>query len=146
MLDPYYSKGIFLGGVILISVWITGISAEDCKLTPVYHNLQSPGCNSITIPSFACVGKCTSYVQVSGSKMWEMERSCMCCQESGERVATVTLNCPGAPAGSKVRKVMTKAPMECMCRPCSAVEEGSVLPQEIGGFSSDMQLRSMYTH
>lgn len=45
-------------------------------------------------------------LQVSGSKMWEMERSCMCCQESGEREATVTLSCPKAAAGSpKAQKV-----------------------------------------
>lgn len=35
-------------------------------------------------------------LQVSGSKIWQMERSCNCCQESGEREATVVLFCPKA--------------------------------------------------
>ena len=44
--------------------------------------------------------------QVSGSKIWQTERSCMCCQESGEREATVTLACPKARMGEpRVRKV-----------------------------------------
>jgi len=35
-----------------------------------------------------------------------MERSCMCCQESGEREANVSLFCPKARAGErKFRKV-----------------------------------------
>lgn len=137
--------------LILVSLWFLGlnqhllqVNGEDCRITPVLHVLQSPGCNPLTIPSFACVGKCTSYVQVSkkmwsdpcsnsvrsifyficsicsncwfwllivtfqvsGSKMWQTERSCMCCQESGEREATVTLSCPKAPPGSpKSQKV-----------------------------------------
>lgn len=46
------------------------------------------------------------YVQVSGSKIWQMERSCMCCQESGEREAGVSLFCPKAKLGEKkFRKV-----------------------------------------
>ena len=44
--------------------------------------------------------------QVSGSKIWQTERSCMCCQESGEREATVALFCPRAAYDEpKVRKV-----------------------------------------
>ena len=44
--------------------------------------------------------------QVSGSKIWQMERSCMCCQESGEREASVSLFCPKAKPGErKFRKV-----------------------------------------
>jgi hypothetical protein len=46
--------------------------------------------------------------QVSGSKLWQTERSCQCCQESGEREATVSLLCPKAPAGEpKLRRVNT---------------------------------------
>lgn len=46
------------------------------------------------------------HAQVSGSKMWQMERSCMCCQESGEREASVSLFCPRAkPGEKKFRKV-----------------------------------------
>lgn len=47
-----------------------------------------------------------SLPQVSGSKIWQMERSCMCCQESGEREAAVSLFCPKAKPGErKFRKV-----------------------------------------
>ena len=43
---------------------------------------------------------------MSGSKLWLQERSCMCCQESGEREAVVQLFCPKAKAGDpKVRRV-----------------------------------------
>ena len=37
---------------------------DECHLTPVIHVLQYPGCIPKPIPSFACAGKCTSYVQV----------------------------------------------------------------------------------
>ena len=44
--------------------------------------------------------------KVSGSKLWLQERSCMCCQESGEREAVVQLFCPKAKSGEpKVRRV-----------------------------------------
>ena len=39
--------------------------ADKCHLTPVFHVLKYPGCIPKPIPSFACTGKCTSYVQVS---------------------------------------------------------------------------------
>ena len=46
---------------------------------------------------------------MSGSKIWQTERSCMCCQESGEREATVSLFCPKATGDQpKVRKVILK--------------------------------------
>uniref|UniRef100_A0A182JC19 DAN domain-containing protein n=1 Tax=Anopheles atroparvus TaxID=41427 RepID=A0A182JC19_ANOAO len=76
-------------------------SADDCQVTPVIHVLQYPGCVPKPIPSFACIGRCASYIQVSGSKIWQMERSCMCCQESGEREASVSLFCPKAKNGEK---------------------------------------------
>lgn len=45
-------------------------------------------------------------IKVSGSKIWQMERSCNCCQESGEREASVSLFCPKAKVGErKFRKV-----------------------------------------
>ena len=45
--------------------------------------------------------------KVSGSKIWQMERSCNCCQESGEREASVSLFCPKAKHGErKFRKVI----------------------------------------
>ncbi len=37
---------------------------DECHLTPVIHVLQHPGCIPQPIPSFACTGRCTSYVQV----------------------------------------------------------------------------------
>jgi hypothetical protein len=47
------------------------------------------------------------FYKVSGSKIWQMERSCMCCQESGEREASVSLFCPKAKQGEKkFRKVL----------------------------------------
>merc|ERR1712223_91973 len=86
--------------------------ADECHLTPVIHKLQYPGCQDVTIPSYACVGRCTSYVKVSGSKIWQTERSCMCCQESGERVAIVSLDCPQA--GSKREMVTRRLLIACV--------------------------------
>ncbi|CAG2062452.1 unnamed protein product [Timema podura] len=152
---------------------------EECQVTPVIHVLQYPGCVPKPIPSFACTGRCSSYVQVSGSKIWQMERSCMCCQESGEREASVSLFCPKAKAGErkfrkmerscmccqesgereasvslfcpkakagerKFRKVTTKAPIDCMCRPCTMVEESAIIPQEIAGYENEGPLRGHF--
>ncbi|RWS22674.1 lysine-specific histone demethylase 1A-like protein, partial [Leptotrombidium deliense] len=80
-------------------------SKESCHLKPVIHVLKHPGCVPKPIPSFACQGSCSSYVQViyvytfayfytcrlnilpvffimnenesqiSGSKFWSVERS-----------------------------------------------------------------------
>ena len=120
--------------VVALAGLASMVKGDECNLTPVFHVLQYPGCIPKPIPSFACMGKCTSYVQVckidpafetfsskqinsnclsfacqvSGSKLWETERSCMCCQESGEREATVSLFCPNAPPDQpKIRKVYT---------------------------------------
>ncbi|XP_011686010.1 PREDICTED: uncharacterized protein LOC105448870 [Wasmannia auropunctata] len=114
------------------------VGVDECQPTKVIHFLQYPGCVPKPIPSYACRGRCSSYLQVSGSKMWQMERSCMCCQESGEREASVTLFCPRAkPGEKKFKKVITKAPLECMCRPCTSVEEYAIIPQEIAGFADE---------
>ncbi|XP_044597826.1 otogelin-like protein, partial [Cotesia glomerata] len=119
------------------------VGVDECQVTPVIHLLRYPGCLPKPIPSFACTGRCSSYLQVSGSKIWQMERSCMCCQESGEREATVALYCPEAKPGERTfRKITTKAPLECMCRPCTGVEEHSIIPQEIAGFDEDNILTS----
>lgn len=37
---------------------------SECHLRPVVHILQHPGCIPKPIPSFACFGTCSSYVQV----------------------------------------------------------------------------------
>ena len=34
-------------------------------------------------------------------------------------------------------KVITKAPLDCMCRPCTSVEEYTVIPQEIAGLADN---------
>ncbi|XP_065164158.1 bursicon-like [Atheta coriaria] len=130
-LDPRMTKGT--------------TSTDECQVTPVIHVLQYPGCVPKPIPSFACIGRCASYLQVSGSKIWQMERSCMCCQESGEREASVSLFCPKAkPGEKKFRKVSTKAPLECMCRPCTGVEESAVIPQEIAGYADEGPLSNHF--
>ncbi|KAH9516111.1 hypothetical protein DERF_006873 [Dermatophagoides farinae] len=101
----------------------------ECHLRPVIHILQRAGCIPKPIPSFACYGTCNSYVQVSDSKFWRLERSCNCCQEIGEREASVMLHCPGQTP--QYRRVTTRAPVECLCRPCSAVDEQQVKPLEM---------------
>ncbi|XP_065564363.1 bursicon-like [Artemia franciscana] len=131
----HLDKVLYLVIGILATKYTT---ADECNLTPVLHVLQYPGCVPRPIPSFACVGRCSSYVQVSGSKLWQTERSCMCCQESGHREAVVSLFCPKAgPGEPKVRKVVTRAPTDCMCRPCTSIEEGAVIPQELARFMGD---------
>lgn len=37
-------------------------------------------------------------------------------------------------------QVTTKAPLECMCRPCTGVEESAIIPQEIAGYSDETPL------
>ncbi|CAB3369690.1 Hypothetical predicted protein [Cloeon dipterum] len=129
---------------VAVGLWAVA-GADECSVTPVIHVLQYPGCVPKPIPSFACTGRCTSYLQVSGSKIWQMERSCMCCQESGEREASVTLFCPKAKPGErKFRKVITKAPLECMCRPCTGVEESAVIPQEIAAYGDEGPLTAHF--
>ncbi|XP_071553006.1 bursicon [Panulirus ornatus] len=124
---------VMVGVVVGVAVGV--VRADECSLTPVIHILSYPGCTSKPIPSFACQGRCTSYVQVSGSKLWQTERSCMCCQESGEKEASITLSCPKARKGEpKIKKILTRAPNDCMCRPCTDVEESTVLAQEIANF------------
>ncbi|KAL7642272.1 UNVERIFIED_CONTAM: hypothetical protein RMT77_006833 [Armadillidium vulgare] len=135
------SSGLSIGILVAVLTALSSTSGDECSLTPVIHILSYPGCLSKPIPSFACQGRCSSYVQVSGSKVWQTERSCMCCQESGEREASVTLICPKARIGEpRVRKVTTRAPIDCMCRPCTDVEEASVLAQEIANFIDDSSL------
>ena len=48
----------------LLAVAAGPAAADECHLTPVIHVLQFPGCTPKPIPSFACAGRCTSYVQV----------------------------------------------------------------------------------
>lgn len=39
-------------------------TSDECQVTPVIHILQQPGCIPKPIPSYACIGRCASYVQV----------------------------------------------------------------------------------
>lgn len=40
-------------------------------------------------------------------------------------------------------QVLTRAPIDCMCRPCTDVEEGTVLAQEIANFIQDSPMGSV---
>ena len=65
-------RGGIVGQIIVFFVcsFIVSISnADECHLTPVFHVLKYPGCIPKPIPSFACTGKCTSYVQVSHKRI-----------------------------------------------------------------------------
>ncbi|XP_014666437.1 PREDICTED: bursicon-like [Priapulus caudatus] len=88
-----------------------------CRLRRVIHVLRHAGCLPKSIPSFACQGRCSSHVQLRLDADLRLERSCMCCQEVGEREAHVRLKCAGDTVG--YRRVKTYAPLECMCRPCA---------------------------
>lgn len=95
---------------------ITG-SVSECRLKRVVHVLRFPGCIRHSVPSFACVGTCPSYVRLVELEpnIVHIERSCKCCQEVGERVASVVLKCPGR---ARYLQVKIAAPRRCMCRPC----------------------------
>lgn len=41
------------------------IGKTNCHIRPIIHLLKYPGCVPKSIPSFACQGRCSSYVQVS---------------------------------------------------------------------------------
>ena len=54
--------------VVALAGLASMVTGDECNLTPVFHVLQYPGCIPKPIPSFACMGKCTSYVQVCKRK------------------------------------------------------------------------------
>lgn len=62
----YHRKtSVLVTSSVIILIVLAGVTeADECSLTPVIHVLQYPGCVPKPIPSFACMGKCTSYVQV----------------------------------------------------------------------------------
>lgn len=43
------------------------LAEDQCKIVPIVHLIQYPGCRPQTIASFACRGYCSSYVQVGYS-------------------------------------------------------------------------------
>lgn len=67
MVLPWKSCSL-LASTLLLVVIASGIGPEEsCQLRPVIHVLKQPGCQPKPIPSFACQGSCSSYVQVSCS-------------------------------------------------------------------------------
>lgn len=86
--------GIFLCLFFLYNLCLSTVYCQDCELKKVLHEFQLPGCLRKIIPTFGCQGLCSSYVQVSSSKFWELERSCNCCQDMGQKERTVTIECP----------------------------------------------------
>ena len=81
--DSSYSKGITIHqqvfeklsnetSPIYLSKRSIGLSSEsnaaneksNCHIRPIIHLLKYPGCVPKSIPSFACQGRCSSYVQV----------------------------------------------------------------------------------
>ena len=56
---------VLVTALAVVASRLVHTTADECKLTPVVHVLQYPGCVAKPIPSYACVGHCTSYVQVS---------------------------------------------------------------------------------
>lgn len=43
------------------------VGVDECQVTPVIHLLRYPGCLPKPIPSFACTGRCSSYLQVNNN-------------------------------------------------------------------------------
>ena len=41
-------------------------------------------------------------------------------------------------------QLVTKAPADCMCRPCTAVDESSIMPSEISGYSDPSSMIASY--
>ena len=44
------------------------VGVDECQATRVIHFLQYPGCVPKPIPSYACRGRCSSYLQVRNIK------------------------------------------------------------------------------
>uniref|UniRef100_A0A182M6Q6 Bursicon n=1 Tax=Anopheles culicifacies TaxID=139723 RepID=A0A182M6Q6_9DIPT len=42
------------------------------------------------------------------------------------------------------KKVSTKAPLECMCRPCTGIEDANVIPQELTSFADEGTLTGYF--
>lgn len=40
------------------------IGVDECQVTRVLHTLRAPGCVPKLIASYACTGRCSSYLQV----------------------------------------------------------------------------------
>lgn len=55
----------FLGLFFVLNLTLAVVGVDECQVTPVIHVLQFPGCIPKPIPSFACTGRCSSYLQVN---------------------------------------------------------------------------------
>jgi hypothetical protein len=55
---------------LLTAAALALVASDECSVTPVIHVLQYPGCVPKPIPSFACTGRCTSYLQVGTLKIY----------------------------------------------------------------------------
>uniref|UniRef100_A0A182P8I7 Bursicon n=1 Tax=Anopheles epiroticus TaxID=199890 RepID=A0A182P8I7_9DIPT len=42
------------------------------------------------------------------------------------------------------QQVSTKAPLECMCRPCTGIEDANVIPQELTSFADEGTLTGYF--
>ncbi|XP_041787181.1 bursicon [Anopheles merus] len=47
-------------------------------------------------------------------------------------------------SGNWTRTVSTKAPLECMCRPCTGIEDANVIPQELTSFADEGTLTGYF--
>ncbi|KAI8421835.1 hypothetical protein MSG28_009781 [Choristoneura fumiferana] len=131
----------FYGGTGTQEYDETGSLVRSCNGEVTVNKCEGM-CSSQVHPSIATV---TGFSKVSGSKIWQMERSCNCCQESGEREATVDLYCPEAKREeNRYRKIVTKAPLECMCRPCGTIDPSSIIPQETVGYADEGPLHNQF--
>lgn len=48
------------------------IGVDECQVTPVIHLLRYQGCLPKPIPSFACTGRCSSYLQVNIKQLFDI--------------------------------------------------------------------------
>ena len=85
------TSSILLLMLLLSSFSRLGIRADECSLTPVIHVLQYPGCMPKPIPSFACTGKCTSYVQVNNKILLIPRGKAVCNNQSDGPFCSVCL-------------------------------------------------------
>lgn len=64
-----FRRSPFVVVLALIQAFFGLTLADECELTQVIHKVQYPGCEDKIIGSYACVGRCTSYVKVVSLKL-----------------------------------------------------------------------------
>uniref|UniRef100_T1H9U3 DAN domain-containing protein n=1 Tax=Rhodnius prolixus TaxID=13249 RepID=T1H9U3_RHOPR len=150
---------------------------DECQVTPVIHVLQYPGCVPKPIPSFACTGRCSSYIQPFKFGIYscilklllsvrledladgeivhvlsgEWRARGQCCLVLSESQAWRKKVQKGMKVNLCIKRnvcaclqVTTKAPLECMCRPCTSVEESAIIPQEIAAYADEGPLNNHF--